>query len=304
MRTIAADDAKEENIWKITIKDAKEMLTMVWHEVTAVTIQNCWRHALRLDKEGSTRGTANSRACDFLFQLLTSEVNMRLPVADLHLAKILGSTLAHTAIWQKALATANDVEEDDAPGIKTACQLLTALRVAMCGLTGAASLADVATDSNMADVFAELQEQMDQLKLHNRIWDVPTINDFVEPPPEYNNKQELPSMPSNDDIITITSGREPAVVVASADATDSSNDESAAEEDAPSLSECIQLCSCVVAGFRALGVNSIALQQELFKAKGKLLCRQGDARVQQTLDSFLKPNMVCLDEMEVDGQAL
>jgi len=318
MHALAADDAGESEIWKITIKDAMEMATEAWDEVTAETIQNYWAHmgilpqsdnGTRMQGDSTADGTgvevgneAQEKAWALILDFLTN--NNSLPEAEAQLQQVLGQAATQDTIWTKALSIANDCEDEDT-AINSARQQLTELRVtahsfAIPGPGNRPPATNPATDPDTEAAVVELQNKIHQLKARNRIWDVMGAAEFIAPPEE-SERAASASMPSDDYIAAKVTE---AAYEAEPDVLDSdSDDEDSPAESAVSVGEMLQFCDQIAAGCRQHGVGSgLALQHQLFALKIELRHIQNSSKVQRRVDNYFKARGSVGDAMAVDKE--
>jgi len=295
MHALAADEAREANIWKINIKDCLEMATEAWNEVSAATIANCWSHAGILptkhgvaepEGEGKTENDLRTpegpaeKAWAAIFNFLGN--NESLLQAEAHLASILGTEFTDNAVWPKVLALANDVEDDDDKRNK-ARQLLEALQAEHTH-TSAPII-----DPETAIIVTDLQKQISELQSRNHIFDALDIDEFIKPKAEHDASKSRKTMPTDDHIVASIQLKNSDRAKDVSEASDCDTEEE--EEDVPEaepvkLGELLELCTRLATGCCEHGVGGLALQRQLLQIKADVHRQQTERMIQTGIKDF------------------
>ena len=280
MRALEADDGQEEDIWKITIKEAMEMATKAWDLVSSQTIHNCWRHAqiMPTDAPVAEKPSAVAAAWDPIYRLL-EDSSIGLPATETAIESYLGPEVASTSVWRSALAAANDFEHDDVVACGTAQRKIAGLRAAM----------ERPVDPNLLAIEEEVSEQIKELRKRNRVWRAVSVDDFIDSPDESTLALYKTRMPTDVDIVAaVKEGRIDAEVEVIE--IEDTTDEETEPAEGITNSEVFALCDRLISACRVKGIgNSLAAARELFKIKGELHERERASLKQTDLSGFFKP---------------
>lgn len=317
MRALDADEAGDEDIWKLNLWQAMNMARDAWNEITETTIRNCWAHTGILPSAApATSSSAPNQAASpssastedaawaFLLEFISND--MTLPQAQHILENLLGSA-AKEDPWKKALALLNDVEPDDTDAQIAAQQAVEKLRAA-----SRPSRQQATPMQNPTPVPSEaerdLHMKIKQLAERKLIRNALTIDEFLDPAEERQIGEGVHELQTDEQIVAAVRAEAAIQAAGPAGAAAAESDEDSDDDDPAAhlpLETIIKLCDQLEAACVSRGVdNVLALRTELLKVKRELRQTQLHTAKQLTIDTFLghaDTRGAASDVMDVDS---
>lgn len=236
-----------------------------------------------------------------------------LPAVEDMLRALLGDA-ASSPLWVKALAIANCEPGEESAALAALETLCTESNMTKPGtpprapapapapIQGAPRPATRARTAQLLEAERELMDSVQKLKARNRIWDVPTLDELLDPVEERQVGEGPHELATDDQIVAAVREEEAAKAAVAAGATSADADADSDDEDdvGPSTDmttdELVLACDQILDACvrRGLG-NILDVQRELMKVKGELRRAQQKNAKQLTLKSFFKAPALCVE---------
>ena len=288
LRAIELDEAGNNDIWKISLREAMVMANSAWAAVMPSTIQHCWNHTGIQDESAPSLHPAHADpgAWAIVHQFATAS-DMTLLQAEMALQQHLGTRYI-TDHWNPALKAVMDSEGD----VMQAVNAVEKLAAAACQRTSlVVKIPALSKPPQLEALERDLKDSVANLKDRNRIFGQPlTLDELLDPLEEKENLDTEAAVFEDDQAIIAEVHHLEAVGKGEIIEVDSDNDDSLNDDGEPAIttSELIGICQKLESGYISrAGVDAtMDFLHHLRTFRAKLRYKEMKNAKQTTLDSF------------------
>lgn len=297
-RALLLDDAKERDIYNLTLLEAMLMAKNAWDSISPTTIEHCWDHTeiqrppivFRLPPARTAHASSDSQATAawaILEEFATTD--MGLPEAEQALKDHFKGQYVDRE-WRPALDAVMAAENDTSVALESIKKLRLTSCPNPCATPTTFPLHTPTTQC--ASLEADLMTSVAELRSRNRIFGpLITIEELVNPVEEQENQDSLNgSTMMNDSDIIAQVRHEQALECGDVEEVVSEDDsEEDVAQDGLGTTEIIEICRQLENACLGTGVgNSLDLSINLRRFRAKLVQKRIENARQVTLDSLWK----------------
>ena len=288
-RALRLDEAGNDNIWKINIREVMVMANNAWAAVTPSTIQHCWDHTSIQGEAAPLSHPAHADPGMWAIVREFASNDATLPQVHASLQQHLGMRYI-ASDWNTALDTVMAAKGD----VVQATEAINKLTAAACTHTGLIiKLSSRAKPPQLKSLERELSESVANLKGRNRIFGEPlTLDEFLDPIKEQENLDTDAVVFEDDMAIIAEVHRREAVRNGDIIEVDSDDDDDGDSAPTVTTVELMELCQTLEAGYisRAGADASLDFLCHVRAFRAQLRYEDTKNAVQTTLHRYMKSN--------------